>query len=274
MINLLRAEIYKLLKSKAFYICCLICIAGTLIVGFTYDFLQKNMTPEMLEQIYDTSNSGFNASVPSNLFPDTMDGQFMLSQAFAGNTLQLILAVFVSLFVASEFTTGTIKNMVAKGFSRWKIYFAKLLTVWIASLIMMFVAALSAVLIGTILWGFGDIADGLGKNIFTFFGLQILLCFALTAVFITIAIAVRSNGGSIAINICMIAFAALVTSLLDAMLPDGKTISQYWIQNNIVAVSTLSFTTKQITQSLWISISYLVVFVLLGGFTFQQKDIK
>lgn len=274
MINLLRSEIYKLFKSKAFYVCCIICVVGTAIVAFTYDFMQKNITPEMLEQMKSASSSGANISNTEGLLTQKFNGQILLSQAFAQNTLQIVLAVFISLFVASEFTTGTIKNIVSKGFSRFKVYSAKLITVWIATILMMVVIALASVLIGTALWGFGDIASDLTKNIFIFLGLQTLLFFALSSMFIAISVVIRSNGGSIATNVCVIAFAALVTALIDAILPDGNTVSQYWIQNNIVNVSTLTFTTKQITQSLLISGSYLVIFVLGGFLTFQKKDIK
>ncbi|WMJ24410.1 ABC transporter permease subunit [Paludicola sp. MB14-C6] len=275
MINLLRSELYKLFKSKSFYICCFICVIATIVVAFTYNFLQNNMSPEMLEQMNNAAISDKSSiTSPNSLFTQKFNGQLFLSQSFTGNTLQIILAVFVSLFVSSEFTTGTIKNIVAKGFTRFNVYFAKLIIVWVASILMMLIIPLTAVSIGTILWGFGNAASDLTKNIVVFFGLQILLCLALSSLFVTISVVVRSNGASIAINVCIIAFSSILTALLDAILPEGKTISQYWIQNNIIDVSSFGLTAKQITRSLIISSSYLLICVLGGFFIFQKKDIK
>lgn len=270
MINLLRAEYLKLIKNRPFVVCVFVAFAMSLLVVVSTSMLRDIYTPEMMEKM----NQSFTADTSTKLFVDDLNGQLILSQIFTGNTLQMILAVFASIFVASEFSCGTIKNTVSKGYSRKKIYLSKLMIVSIATIVLCSVITILITAIASLMYGFGPVNPHLFTNILIFIGTQLLLNIAYVSIFVAIATIFRNMGVSIAINIGILMFVPFIFAGLNLILGHSSEISMYWLTYEIIEMSSLTFTSEAIIRSVMISIFYFVVSSAVGMYFLQKKDIS
>lgn len=118
MRKLLQFEFRKLRQQKSFYICCFLLIVFVL--------LSALLNKIILEHSADPIQA-----------PTGTDG---ITSALASGNITLIIGIFTALFVCEDFTDGIIKNIYAKGYSRNKVYFSKLIVVlFFPSLLVSFV---------------------------------------------------------------------------------------------------------------------------------------
>ena len=208
MFKLLNFEFRKLIRQKSFYICIAAMLA--LLVGSAY-------TTELM-----TAKSG--VEDPS------LSGISYLMEAISGSALSAVLAVFIPLFICEDYASGTIRNIITRGFSRLEIFIAKLIAVLAATVLMTAVCLAAAYLVGTAFWGAGETALGSEQ-------IKILLCqLAVIAAYATLFFAISSMlqkvGGSIAICLILPMAAAILLSLADAALAEREIeLSGYWIEN-------------------------------------------
>ena len=179
MSGLLKSDFYKLSKMKSFPICLLIVVALTVGSVFIQDYSAQFLGEGI---VYNGSNQ--------------------LLSTFAGDC-KIFIAIVVSIFAASEFGFGTIKNTASRGFSRISIYFSKLIVSCFIALMIQLVYSIAYTGTATILWGFGEVSASYWPETLKIVGLEFLLTFAYTAVFVMVAMLIRQSGGAIAINLCI-----------------------------------------------------------------------
>ena len=107
MKNLLKLEFRKLKTRKSFYICIAVMVGMFAISTFTINGL---INPDFSE---DLGLSGINS----------------LIGALSSSSFTMISGIFVALFVCEDYTSQTVKNIYAKGYSRTKVYLSKLNTI-------------------------------------------------------------------------------------------------------------------------------------------------
>ena len=217
------------------------------------------------------------------------DGELMLELGFYGTSLQLLVAVFVAIFVAGEFSNGTIKMIVSRGYNRSKVYFAKLISSNIASAIMASVIVAFATVAGTIIWGWHNPEKGStasASDILVFIVIQLLLNVAITTMFVAIAMMFKNLGASIAITIASYSFGSIVFMLADAVIKGiAKAVdisvskipimpSELWIVQSITNMSKYDFSSKDIGIALGVFAGYTIIFTAIGQLMFNKKDIK
>ncbi len=66
----------------------------------------------------------------------------------------IVLAVFISLFVGTEFEDGTVRNKIVSGHMRWEVYFANVAVCILAGWLMCLGHLISSLLVGIPLLGF------------------------------------------------------------------------------------------------------------------------
>lgn len=227
MLRLLNFEFRKLIRQKSFYIC--IAVMLLLLLGSAY-------TTELM-----TAESG--VENPS------LSGISYLMQAASGSALSSVLAVFIPLFICEDYTSGTIRNIITRGFSRLEIFLAKLIAVLAAAVVMTAFCLAGAYLVGTAFWGAGE--PPLGSE-----QVKILLCqLAVIAAYATLFYAVSSMlqkvGGSIAICLILPMAAVILLSLADAALAEREIeLSGYWIENISHSLSSVEVDAQDIKKSL------------------------
>ena len=208
MFKLLNFEFRKLIRQKSFYICIAAMLA--LLVGSAY-------TTELM-----TAKSG--VEDPS------LSGISYLMEAISGSALSAVLAVFIPLFICEDYTSGTIRNIITRGFSRLEIFIAKLIAVLAATVIMTAVCLAAAYLVGTAFWGAGEPSLGSEQIKILLFQLAVIAAYA--TMFFAISSMLQKVGGSIAICLILPMAAVILLSLADAALAEREIeLSGYWIEN-------------------------------------------
>ena len=208
MFKLLNFEFRKLIRQKSFYICIAAMLA--LLVGSAY-------TTELM-----TAKSGIE--------DPSLSGISYLMEAISGSALSAVLAVFIPLFICEDYASGTIRNIITRGFSRLEIFIAKLIAVLAATVLMTAVCLAAAYLVGTAFWGAGE--PSLGSEQIKILLCQLAVIAAYATMFFAISSMLQKVGGSIAICLILPMAAVILLSLADAALAEREIeLSGYWIEN-------------------------------------------
>lgn len=208
MFKLLNFEFRKLIRQKSFYICIAAMLA--LLIGSAY-------TTELM-----TAKSG--VEDPS------LSGISYLMEAISGSALSAVLAVFIPLFICEDYASGTIRNIITRGFSRLEMFIAKLIAVLAATVLMTAVCLAAAYLVGTAFWGAGE--PSLGSEQVKILLCQLAVIAAYATMFFAISSMLQKVGGSIAICLILPMAAVILLSLADAALAEREIeLSGYWIEN-------------------------------------------
>lgn len=265
MINLLRSDFYRLFKSRAFYICTIVSVTLLAASIFIMDW-----------SIRMTANLGNENSI--NLLMPYQDGISYGMIAFSGGDVHLFMAIFIAIFITAEFSQGTMKNVVSKGFSKTQIYLSKVITMTTASFIMIFSMFVFGTLAATFVIGsFGDITGSFLGQMLKTIGIELLLHTALTAIFVMVAMTIRSSGGVIAINIIgVISLSSLIYTALNYLFKNKIDFSQYSLMNNISLYHNMnpSVTGEDFLRSFLVGVAFLAVITIGGIFIFKKADVK
>ncbi len=259
MINLLRADFYKLFRAKSFYICGLIAAALS-IVGVVY----------------------LNSSINSDLGIDAAllgyDGLYALITGIGQATL--FITIMNSIFVPSEFAHGTMKNIASRGFSRWSIYLSKLLVAAFISVVYILLCSACSFALGSMMWGMGEIDRAVFLDIARMLGLFLLAEVATQSMFVMFGFLVRHTGGTSFTNL---GITILASSLILPMINFGLSewckvenfdITNYWPMTYLVRYVSLDIMQEDIVTGIIVSCAFIVVTTALGIFSFTKRDIK
>lgn len=215
--RLIKFEFRRLFSQKGFYICTGILMLITLL------------------QI----RSSWNMRVDLGL-----DGAGFVQESLinSGTTFLFIilLGIFSALFVCEDYSAGTIRVIITRGYSRAKIYFAKLIVLCIAALIMLCLCWISALATAMVVY------DGVNTSMNIMFLLamfgQALLVIAYACLFNAAASAVQKTGGAIALCIVLPMTVTIILTLLETTLNRGRTgneieLCKYWLERLISDIS-------------------------------------
>src|SRR5699024_2034404 len=68
----------------------------------------------------------------------------------------LLISILGAFFISSEYSNGTIKNIVASGYHRWQIYIAKLIVFQIGSVLLILFMSFILGIFGSLFFGLGE----------------------------------------------------------------------------------------------------------------------
>lgn len=263
--KLLKFEFRKLFRQKSFYICGAILVGLILLSTFTMDMLLH------MEQGVTTDG------VSVAMFADTskFSGLFMLVTTLAGSDFSIVLAVFISLFVCADYTNGTLKNVIARGYGRVSVYASKYIVSLIGATILTIVCWLAGFLSGAAFWGVGGFtADAGAMKYVSVLLLQLLGVFAYTSEFFFISALLKKTGGAIAVGIIAPLVISMIIGTVDALMKEASfVVSNYWLDTGFSALSTIDVTTEIMTRSLICFAIYAVVFAVGGHLIGRRNEV-
>lgn len=251
MFNLLRADFYKLRRSKSFFICLVIL---ALFVAYI---------------IIDFSSS---AHIKEQLSPSTFHWIYMLfkERAFLPYFIPLFQAIFITMLITSEYSAGTIKDSVSLGFSRRKIYISKLITVSVGSILMMLVAIFFTVITSIFVFGiYGSFSTYDLLLLVRMLLIQAMLYTAYGSVFLMIAFLIKNIGGTMAFSI----FFSLILGSLGSVVGNSY-LGRALLLMNFPPTAVPHPQAVDIRIAITVALSYLILCLGIGGFTFKRQDIK
>lgn len=268
MRQLLSFELRKLVRSKSIYICLIVMVClkiiGVVIAKATMDMFD-----------------GFQSMVDM----DEMGGMFSYSgikyllSACNGSNMWIFMAIFVTIFICTDFTEGTMKNIVARGFGRDKIFFAKSIVICIGSILFGIVSMLVGFLSGSIAFGVGK---GFSGSMAVALLVQLLALMAYTMMNVLLAVLFGKLGGAITLGIIIPLVYPLLIQLLDILIvlvaDDPSKVrndffSRFTVGTNLSKISDIGASGSDIVFAAVIFGVYISLFTLLGILVIRKKEV-
>ncbi len=273
MFNLLSAECFKLRKSKNLYICCsvvvffIIFIYGMLLLA---ENIQSGNVQNGTGGVYVTQEATTEGLIMENL--NVLD---FYQQLFTGEFISILLAIFVSILVVEEFKSGAIKNVVGKGYARETVFLAKFFSAAIGVALLLLVSAVVTILAGLFFLGEHALYPGILADFGSFFGLQLWMSVALSAVFVLISEIGRNVAAAISAGIGVVIVSGMLFSGLDMLFKgSGFHPSEYWL----ICMSELcpagGFETGYVVKTVVVSLLWIAVALAAGIWHFKRADVK
>lgn len=258
MNNLLRSEFYKLRCSKALKVIMIIAVCTYIISAFITNLMSNGLLLD-------------NAEMPLFSFP-LIGGNapYMVMGDF--DSITLFMGIFASVFIAGEFSKGTIKNILAVGKSRFEVYCAKLLTLVFVGIFLVLSSTVTYTIFFTFLFGFGkDITAEYIISLFKLFCLESLFFSAYAGVFTLIAISVRNIAGAVGASIGAILIPNIMQQLTLLMdLPEW--VPQIFLIPYMEALSTLEVNVSY--GDILVALGIILCTTGIGMMNFSKADIK
>lgn len=243
--KLLSFEFRKLSRQKSFYVCSAVLVALVLLPILVSRFALR-------------------ISDVSELSPDVIDyfslsGFHQLMASLASSSITIILAVFIPLFVCDDFSSGAIKNVIGKGYSRMSVFSVKYIMSIVVTIAMALLCWITAFSAGTAFWGSGS---GWSTSALSTLLAQLLALIAYTSMFYMLSLLIKKSGGSIAIGIVGPILISTVISLVDVFVEDKSfEVSDYWLDKVFSSVCHVSVASEDLNRALICSVLYISVFV-------------
>ena len=256
MLNLFKSDIYKLSKSKAFFISMLVCIFLTFMsVVIIYYTTNGNST---------SASSGISVSVSEEAMKSDKSVINNVKGYLDSADLFFYISIFISVFINMEFSSGAIKNIASKGYNRSYIYISKLITCFISTLILIVISLLTMGIATYAFYGLGDINSNLISDALIHISKQVSMYLAMTSVFVTLAYIFKKNTPCIAIMIILVNILPMVAYTLR----NKFSHSEYLITYSISKIDSLS------VNPYLLSVMYIIISIVVGCTIFKKQDIK
>lgn len=260
MKNILKADFYRLFISKSFYICTLVSAAlfclGICVMRWTY-----NMTASQGIEINFIYKDGLSYGMTAY-----MDG-----------SIHMIICIFIAIFVTSEFSHGTMKNIVSKGFSKIYIFLSKLITMTVAAFIIVIVTAITGTVVtGIVIGEFGSLSGEFGSFVLKTTAIELYLFVALTALFLMVSITVKNLGAAIAIGVIgIVSFENVIFALIEILVDRKIKFSEFSLMyNTLFYRMNMEAGGSDYIRSLIVGAVFFLVSIVFGIFMFKKVDVK
>lgn len=171
MNKLVAAELIRMIKSNIFKVCLLIS-AGVGILNVMMRWYDIKMNADFYEKLGQEQSNA--------------DGLLFVGMLY----MIFVVAVFVSIFVGTEYSDGTMRNKMVVGHIRWNIYVSKLIVCAVADVIIHLLSVLTVLIFGTFFLGGTTLS--LGK-IFLMMCVSASVFMALTAFLLLLSMSIQSR---------------------------------------------------------------------------------
>lgn len=186
MFNLLKSEVCKIKNSRELKLCMLL-------IGF-------------LELI----------KVLNKVTPN---GRISLASSNGDLLILMISALFVGMFITSEFSKRTISHLIIAGHSRLKVYLSKYISYMIGMLIIILTSLFFRVGIYTIIYGWGTSLNSQIIYFIIIYSILNALCMlSLTSIVFIVPFIIKDIGASIGVSAVMSMFIFSMTLSLTDMI--------------------------------------------------------
>ena len=280
MFNIIKMDLYKMFKSRSFYILNIALIVIILTVGIVmkvqvsmdYEKAQESNVSWSGEDSLKSDDPLLTEEGYYQMQEESINGldvkEFMTIQ-YSGITL-ILLALFIAILVCSELETGFIKNIIPLKNSRTSLIISKSIVSLIFILIQTAIGFAASALSTIILSGQINILHP--KGLAVYLGLQIILSMAFASLVILISYLTKSKAAVMSIGILLsLNIQGLVLGVLDKLMNLSKiNISQLSIINN---ARMGMFDKTDYKRVIIISIVYFILYNIISTIRVRRMEI-
>ena len=269
MLNLLKNDLLRTVKDKLFLIACIIAGAFALVNPLLYKVLFSSLELE------------------SGGLIGTVNAKSLFFSAFMpGDNMGLILPVLIAIVICKDYSQGTVRNKIISGKARRDIFLSTYISCFIILWAVIFIHALVTMLISLVFFEYHD--GGFTWADFGYLmasiGLEIAV-YAFIAALLTFFCVCMKNAGLavvcyVAITFLFALIGGIITMSLMMITPEHSAYELliFLSKANIFSSSVIgggsSYSFKEILYVLLPSIVGTALFLVLGGITFKNKDLK
>lgn len=258
MMNLIRAEFFKLKKEKNIYIVLLIIILLFFIMSqFAHDYIVIG-----LKNVLGTNRVNLNSG--SNIINEILK---------SADILMLLFLPIISSVLMTDFSVGTIKNNVISGYSRSKIYLSKLIVCSITCILIVLFYVISAFFMNIIKNGYdGALNINLILNTIKIIVIQIPIYIGIIST--AFMIGVLTQNKTVVITIYLL-YQFVIEILFMALGDKVNNIMQYEPISNLDKVAHIE--TNALSNNLSfiaIGLVMLTITIFIGLAKINNMDIK
>ena len=265
MINMIRADMYRILRGKALYITFAVLILLNIMVVGTMSVSGINFGNTWDDMGIAVPYLGFDGLGSAALLYTRMDNIVFI-------LLPLVYAVVMPIFANS-----TIKNDIASGASRPKLYISKLALSAVLCVVMIVFYMGTGMLLATVLRGFGGPAPvGYWVNLLQTVGAQLFIMLAVTCFAVFLMFTLKSGAAVNSIFIAYFFVPTMVIMLLyQAVHPWFIRLMDFLLMFSINRLGFLDqLSTGEVLTALGVGLAHILVCTLGGIMLFKRAEIK
>ncbi|MCL2521614.1 MAG: ABC transporter permease [Erysipelotrichales bacterium] len=253
MLNLLKSEFLKIRKDRVALV-GLIVIVSFVVINLLITLALRNTFEGMGLNIY---------------------GRGLFASTFSINDVGIIVPIFVALLISREFSNGTIRNKIICGHKRLHVYFSMFISSFLFGLLLMVLASLINLVLGSIFFGFSDVAfsaSELGSLLGIFAtGVTVYSVFITFAIFI--AMIVKSSGLSVVFAL-VFPFVALMIGAIGNVSTNQLVIDIFNIVPGQILQSLLNLEAKVLLIGIFSTLGWVLLMLIFGNILFHKNDLK
>ena len=277
MRNIIRADIYRIIRGKGLYITLAVFLAvialqvtsgANMNTGISYSTVETFSTIEDFENLESLD--------PADLFhpPTGVEAPFKAMEE-AHNTLYFMMPLIIFI-VAADFNSGAAKNTLACGVSRAKYYCSKLILSCACCALLLAAYIIISTLAATAINGFGGVFDGeYVLNALKIFLPQLWLCIAGVFVGNFFAFVFRRSSAFIGIYIAFLLIPSILIFILSFISDVFEKLYDFELTMSIGVLTQInSMPPGDIARVLAVGAGYIAVASIGGFLIFKKAEIK
>lgn len=259
MLNLIKADMYRLIRSKAFWITFIVLISYLILAGLTGSVGTIGVATEVNEREYLS-------------LLDSGTGMQMLTSSTGDNLFYFFLPILI-LLITSDFTNGAVKNVISKGVSRNRYYISKLIFTTVICSLFVILYEVIPLIAGSLKYGYGDSFKiyNFGRILLT----QIPIYFAVISIGVFMACSVQKTAILNGVYLTFFIFTSLMFTILTIINDKFQKLFDYdlvmLIRKNVF-IKNISM--KEIIYNWTFALIVIVITIISGIVIFNKREIK
>ena len=281
MLNIIKMDLYRVLKTKSMYVIWIVLAAILLITTSLcktdYELLTEKdamKQEQVTEPTVDNINVGMMVTLPTEPGEKVTvyDIFFANSQ---GKLYALLLVIFTVLFSTADISSGYIKNIGGQVRNRGTLILSRAIALAVFTVLTMagaflFQAAANGIVFGELEWGNT-------KAILSYFVTELALHYALVLICMAIAIILKNNVISMVIAVClsmnvMTIVYGVINSAIQKIGIQNFQIYKYTITGKL-SLLPMNPSGNECLVAFGVAIVFIVMMISVSSVVFQKRDI-
>ena len=281
MLNIIKMDLYRMLKTKSMYVIWIVLAAILLITTSLcktdYELLNE-MDAMKQEQVTEPTVDNINVGMMVTLPTEPGEKVTVYDIFFAnsqGKLYALLLVIFTVLFSTADISSGYIKNIGGQVRNRGTLISSRAIALAVFTVLTMagaflFQAAANGIFFGELEWGNT-------KAILSYFVTELALHYALVLICMAIAIILKNNVISMVIAVClsmnvMTIVYGVINSAIQKIGIQNFQIYKYTITGKL-SLLPMDPSGNECLAAFGVAIVFIVMMISVSSVVFQKRDI-
>ncbi len=273
MNRLIKSDFIKMSKSRTLVICSIIAFGLGIVMSLLYVNAWNVIGSDIESAEEALATMGMDEEMIETAFA-MFPKPYVWSYAdilFRDGTIYLLAAICISVFAASEYSMGTLKNTLSRGFSKSRIYCSKMIVSFV-SVTVLTAAYIAGGLVVCALFIRGGSLISAGDMILCVVA-YLCLYIAITSVYFMLSTIIKRTGVAIAMSLVIPGIVSSIFSTLAYADKSFVNISKYWIFETLNYVPDMC-KDGEIYISILTALAYFVLSTAVGLMIFRKQEVK